>query len=153
MGMLQPTIVTWILIAFGALFIFLPMAYAELLMALRPRSRQAKDIIIGKGEEWRNETHFRMSHGAAWADLAIWLPLLVAGTLGVMLAQAWGYALWAASGAISVYINIILWFSERDYVYPTKGPLMYYTVFWGFFVYWGLAVVVYAVLRLAGLVF
>jgi hypothetical protein len=150
--MFQPTIVTWILIAAGAVFIFLPMAYAEILMALRPQSRQAKDIIIGKGEDWRNQTHFAMSHGVAWADLLLWLPLLIAGTVGVILAQAWGYALWAASGAISVYISVILWFSEREFAYSSQGPLLYYTLYWGIFVYWGLAVVVYAVLRLAGLI-
>lgn len=148
--MLQPTIITWVLVIFGALLILLPMLYAQVLMALRPQSRQAKDLIIGKGDDWRDKTHFRLSWGVAWADLAVWLPLLAAGSTGVLLGQAWGYALWAASGAISVYISIILWFSEREYVYPAYGPLAYYTVYWGFFVYWGIAALVYAALRLGG---
>jgi hypothetical protein len=147
--MLTPTIITWLLVIFGALLIFLPMLYAELLMALRPHSQRTKDLLIGKGEDWRDRTHLRMSLGAAWADLIVWLPLLAVGSIGVLLGQVWGYALWAAAGAISVYINVILWFSEREYVYPAVGPLVYYTYYWGFFVYWGLAVVVYAVLRLA----
>lgn len=148
--MLEPTLITWILIIFGLVFIFLPMLYVQLQMVLRPNSRKTRDIIIGKGEDWRDKTHFRMSYGDGWADLMIWLPLLAAGSIGVILGQVWGYALWAASGAISVYVNIILWFSEREYVYPACGPLVYYTYFWGFFVYWGVAVVVYTVLRLAG---
>jgi hypothetical protein len=148
--MLEPTLITWILIIFGLVFIFLPMLYVQLQMVLRPNSRKTRDIIIGKGEDWRDKTHFRMSYGDGWADLIIWLPLLAAGSIGVILGQVWGYALWAASGAISVYVNIILWFSEREYVYPACGPLVYYTYFWGFFVYWGVAVVVYTVLRLAG---
>jgi hypothetical protein len=151
--MLQPTAVTWILVIFGAVFVFLLLLVAQLMVVLRPRSQATKDIIIGKGEDWRNETHFRMSVGAAWADLLIWFPVLLAGSVGVLMGQAWGYALWAASGAISVYINIILWFSERKYVYPAHGPLLYYTIYWGFFVYWGIAVIVYAVLRLAGVAF
>ena len=149
--MLKPTLITWILVVFGAVFIFVPMLYAQLLMVLRPRSQKTKDLIIGKGEDWRDKTHFRMSYGAAWADLIVWLPLLAAGSIGVLLGQAWGYALWTVSGAVSVYINVILWFSEREYVYPASGPLVYYTYFWGFFVYWGVAVVVYAVLRLASM--
>ncbi|MCD4767025.1 MAG: hypothetical protein K8R06_06215 [Methanosarcinales archaeon] len=148
--MLEPTLTTWILIIFGLVFIFLPMLCVQLRMVLRPNNRKTRDIIIGKGEDWRDKTHFRMSLGAGWADLMIWLPLLAAGSVGVILGQVWGYALWAASGAISVYVNIILWFSEREYVYPACGPLVYYTYFWGFFVYWGVAVVVYTVLRLAG---
>lgn len=146
--MLEPTILTWVLIAFGAL-IFLLMLYAQLLMAANPHSRKTKDVIIGKGEDWRDKSHLRNALGQAWADFLIWLPLLVAGTVGVILGHPWGYALWAASGAISVYISIVFWFSEREYVYPAYGPLAYYTYFWGLFVYWGLAVIIYSVWRLA----
>ena len=148
--MLEPTFITWILIIFGLVFIFLPILYAQFQMVLKPHSQKTRDIIIGKGENWRDKTHFRMSYGTGWADFIIWLPLLAAGSVGVILGQVWGYALWAAAGAISVYINIILWFSEREYVYPACGPLAYYTYFWGFFVYWGVAVVVYSVMRLTG---
>lgn len=42
--MLQPTLITWILVIFGALFIFLPTLYAQLLMELRPHSQEAKDF-------------------------------------------------------------------------------------------------------------
>jgi hypothetical protein len=149
--MLEPTLITWILVVFGIVFIFLLILYGQLLMALRPHSQKTKDLIIGKGEDWRDKTHMRMSLGIAWADLIVWLPLLAAGSVGVLAGQAWGYALWMASGAISVYINVILWFSEREYVYPTCGPLAYYTYFWGFFVYWGVAVVAHAAWRLANL--
>ena len=151
--MIEPTAITWILVIFGALLIFIPMLYAQLLMALRPHSQKTKDLIIGREEDWRDKTHLRMSLGAAWADLIVWLPLLAAGSIGVLLGQVWGYALWAAAGAISVYISIILWFSEREYVYPAYGPLVYYTYFWGFFVYWGVVVGVYALLRLADVTF
>ena len=66
--MIQPTVVTWVLVIFGAVFIFLLLLYAQLLMVLRPRSQAAQDLLIGKGEAWRDKTHFRMSLGSAWAD-------------------------------------------------------------------------------------
>ena len=106
--MLQPTIITWILIVFGIVFIFLPMVYVQFLVVLRPHHRKAKDIVIGKGQDYRYKTHFRMTYGIAWADLIIWLPLLFAGSAGVISGQAWGYALWAASGGISVYISLAM---------------------------------------------
>ena len=56
--MLEPTLITWILIIFGLVFIFLPMLYVQLQMVLRPNSRKTRDIIIGKGEDWRDKTHF-----------------------------------------------------------------------------------------------
>jgi hypothetical protein len=147
-SMLEPTLITWILVVFGIVFILLPMLYVQLMVVLRPQSQRTKDIVIGKGEEYRDKTHFRMSYGMAWADLLFWLPFLLAGSIGVLTGEVWGYILWAISGAISVYINIQLWFSEREYVYPKTGFLAYYTYYWGFFIYWGLATLVYSLYRL-----
>lgn len=149
---LQPTIITCILIIFGFL-IYLPVFYGQIMLLARPHSQATKDVVIGKGEEWRDKTHFRSSYGFAWADLIFFLPLLVIGSAGVIMSQVWGYALWMAAAAIAVDVNIVLWFSEKEYVYPVWGPLAYYTFFWGFFVYWGLISVVYAVLRLSGMNF
>ena len=150
--MLEPTFVTWILVVFGAL-IYLLVLYAQVLLVTSPHSQKTKDLVIGKGEDWRDKSHFRSSYGIAWADLIFQLPLLAVGSVGVILGQAWGYVLWAAMAAIAVWISIVLWFSEREYVYPAWGPLAYYTIVWGFFVYWGVAVIVYTVLRLAGVAF
>lgn len=146
--MIGPTLFTWIAVIFGIVFIVLPVMYAQFLVVLNPQNQKTKDIIIGKNQDYRDKTHLKMTIGLAWADLIFWLPLLLAGSVGVLLGQPWGYILWAASGAISVYVSIKLWFSEREYVYPTAGPLVYYTYLWGFFVYWGIVVVVYSMFRL-----
>ena len=150
--MLESTLITWVLIVFGVL-IYLLVLYAQILVAMRPHSQKTKDIAIGKGEDWRDKSHFRSSYGMAWADLMFKMPLMAVGIIGVILGQAWGYVLRAAVAAIAVYINIVLWFSEREYVYPAWGPLAYFTIVWGFFVYWGVAVIAYSVLRLAGISF
>ncbi|MBU2548018.1 MAG: hypothetical protein KKB20_06400 [Proteobacteria bacterium] len=145
--MLEPTIVTWVLIAIGLLE-FLVLLAGQTMMVLNPQSQKTKDFLIGKGEDWRDRTHVRTALGMAWADLLLFLPLILAGSIGAARGTLWGYALWAASGAISAYISVILWFSEREYVYPQCGPLVYYTIYWGLFLYWGIAVLIYAVLRL-----
>ena len=146
---MKPTKITWILVVFGILLILIPMIYVQALMVSQPQSQRTKDILIGQGEEWRNETHFRTAYGYAWADIVVWFPLLIAGSIGVLKGKRWGYALWLAGGSISLYINIVLWFSEREYVLPSQGPLVYYTYYWGFFVYWGIAVILYSVYRLS----
>jgi len=148
---LEPTIFTWILVCFGMLFIFLPMLYIQILTAVNPHSQKTKDIIIGKNEDFRDKTHLRMSLGLAWSDLLIWLPILLIGSIGVLLGTVWGYLLWSASGILSVYINIHLWVAEKEYVYPSAGWLKYYTYFWGFFIYWGLLTAVYSIVRLVNL--
>ena len=120
------------------------------MLAVRPQSQRTKNIVIGKGENWRDRTHFRSSYGIAWADILCQFPLMAAGSIGTLLGLAWGYILWAAVAAIAVWGSIVLWFSEREYVYPAWGAFAYYTFVWGFFVYWGLAVLVYAMIRIVG---
>ena len=150
--MLQPTLITWILIVFGIITI-LPLVYAQLIMLRQPCGQNAKDILIGKGEDWRDKTHFKSAYGLAWADWIFFMPVFVAGIIGVLFGQVWGYALFAVAGAISLYINVFLWFFEREYVYPAVGPLAYYTYIWGNFIYWGVAAFTYSLLRLNSITF
>ena len=149
---MQPTIVTWILIIFGGITMT-PLLLAQTIMLVKPNSQLAKDILIAKGEDWRDKTHFGTALGFALADWVLVVPLLVSGSIGVILGYAWGYVLWGSAGAISLYINIVLWFMEKEYVYPSRGALAYYTYYWGFFVYWGALALAYSALRLSGIVF
>ncbi len=109
------------------------------------RGRNRKHVDINSANNYVRTTQTSTGH---WVII---IPLLVAGTIGVILGSAWGYALWTTIGVFSIYINTVLWFSEKEYVYPKCGPLMYYTFFWGFYVYWGIAVTIYSLLRLQGL--
>lgn len=147
---LQPTLLTWVLVIVGFL-IYIPVFYGQIMLLARPYSQKTRDIVIGKGEDWRDRTHFRSSYGFAWADIFFFLPLLVIGSVGVILGQVWGYIIWSAVAAIAVNVSIVLYFSEKEYVYPVWGPLAYYTFYWGFFVYWGMITIIYIVSRFLGL--
>ena len=52
--MIRPTLVTWIIAIFG-LFTFLPLMAAQLLMLFKPNGQKTKDLLIGKGEDWRDK--------------------------------------------------------------------------------------------------
>ncbi len=147
---MQTTVITWALIAFGAITL-LPLVAAQLSILIRPDSRKTTDLLVGKGEHWRDTTHFRMAVGSAWADWLLFVPMFLAGIVGIVLGRPWGYVLFGAAGACSLYINVILWFTEKEYVYPSRGPLRYFTYYWGFFVYWGALAVAYSILRIAGI--
>lgn len=150
--MFTPTITTWIIIIFGFITCA-PLLVAQSVILLQPNGQKAKDILIGKGEDWRDKTHFKSAYAFALADWFIFLPAFVAGIIGVLLGEIWGYVLFAVAGAISLYINIFLLFFEREYVYPAVGPLAYYTYVWGNFIYWGAATLVYSLLRLNHITF
>ena len=147
---MEPTIVTWALVIFGVVTL-IPLFVAQLAMLTRPDSQETRNLLIGRGEDWRDKTHFRLSLGGAWADWLFFTPLFVAGSIGVLLGQVWGYVLFGAAGACSLYISIILYFTEKEYVYPTRGPLRYFTYYWGFFVYWGILTLAYTLVRVAGI--
>ncbi len=143
----QTTIVAWILAVFGAIT-FLPLLAAQLLLILQPNSQKSKDLIIGKGKDWRNKTHFKYSLAFAWADWLIIFPLFIAGTLGVLSGHLLGYIAWIALGFISIYFSIIFWVLEKDYSLPDVGKFAYFTYFWGFFLYWGIAAILYSILQI-----
>lgn len=140
---MKPTIYTWILAIFGVIT-FLPLITAQFIMLLKPNSRQAKDLIIAKGKEWRDQTHYRSALAFAWADILVILPLLILSLIGVFSGQLWGYTIWLALGILSIYFSILFWVLEKSYTYSAVGWLAYYTYFWGFFLYWGVGAVLYS---------
>ena len=147
--MYQPTVITWVLIIFG-LLTCLPLLFVQLVMLKEPEGKKAKEYLVGKDEKWRDKTHFKSQYGLAFADWFIFFPLFIFGIIGMLISSYWGYLLFAVAGAIQLYINVVLWFLEKEYVYPTRGPLKYYTYYWGNFIYWGVASLVYGIYRLNG---
>ena len=145
--MMQPTYLTWTLVIVGWL-LYVPLLFGQALVLMNPHSQRTRDIAIGKGEQWRDKTHFKGACAGAWADALIQFPVLIAGSVGVLLGHMWGYVLWFGVALIAVYVSIHLWVSEREYVYPAWGPWAYYTFYWGGYLYWGVAVMVYVLWRL-----
>lgn len=145
--MIKPTLYTWIIVVFGAIT-FLPLMGAQLLMLLKPHSKKTKDLIIGKGENWRDKTHYKSALAFAWADWLVIFPLFIFGTIGVFIGQLWGYILWLVLGILSIYFSILFWVLEKEYTFQSYGPLAYYTYFWGFFLYWGIAAVVCSIVQM-----
>lgn len=149
---MDPTLVTWLLVIWGVVTLG-PLVVAQSAMLVSPHGARTKEWLIGRHENWRDATHARFAQGAAWADWLVVVPLLTVGSVGALLGEAWGYVLFGTAGAISLYINVILWFMEKEYVYPSRGPVRYFTYYWGFFVYWGAAALVYSALRVGGVEF
>ena len=148
--MYEPTLFTWILIAFG-IVTCVPLLAAQVIILVNPRGKRAREILIGKDEEWRNETHFKSAYGLAWADWIIFVPIFIGGIIGIIFCEQWGYLLFSIAGAIQLYVNTFLFFLEKEYVYPKLGTLKYYSYYWGNFMYWGFAALLYGILRIIGL--
>lgn len=146
--MIQTTYVTWMIALFGAIT-FLPLFAAQLLMIVKPHSQKTKDLIIGKGEDWRDESHFRSALSFAWADLLLVLPLLIISAICVFNGQLWGYIIWVSLGILSIYFSIIFWVLEKKYTLKSVGWMAYFTYIWGFFLYWGIAVIIHSIIQMS----
>jgi hypothetical protein len=146
--MIEPTIITWLFAAFGAIT-FLPLLGAQTFMILKPHSQITKDMLIGKEKDWRDKTHFKSALAFAWADLLVLFPLFIFGTIGVLLGYYWGHIAWLVSGTLSIYFSVVFWILEKEFTYPSVGWLAYYTYYWGFFLYWGIGAVVYSILQIS----
>ena len=145
--MTKPTLITWGIGIFGVIT-FLPLLVAQLIMLLKPHGKRSRDLLIGKGEDWRDKTHFKSALAFAWADWLLFFPLLISGYFGVFMGQFWGYVIWITIGFISIYFSIVFWIMEKEYTYPSCGWLSYYTYYWGFFLYWGVVAIIYSVIHL-----
>lgn len=146
--MIESTLFTWIIAIFGVIT-FAPLFVAQLLVILKPDIQKTKDLIIGKDEDWRDETHFRSALSFAWADLIIILPLYILGTIWVFNGLLWGYIIWISLGILSIYFSIVFWVLEKKYAYKSVGGLAYFTYVWGFFLYWGIAVIVHSIFQMS----
>jgi len=120
---------------------------------MNPHGKKAKELMIGKGEEWRDQTHFKSAVAGSRVDWLIFMPLFAAGVIGMLTGRVWGYAIFGASAAIQLYINVYLFVLEKEYVYPAVGPWAYFTYVWGNFIYWSTLTIIYVVLRLNGITF
>lgn len=145
--MIDLTYTTWIIAIFG-IITFVPLFVAQLFMLFKPHSQATKDLIIGKGEVWRDMSHFKSALAFAWADWLIIFPLLVLSYAGVFMGEMWGYLLWLALGILSIYFSIVFWVAEKEYVFPSCGWIAYYTYIWGFFLYWGIVAIIYSIIQL-----
>ena len=147
--MIIPNVWTWIIAMSGTIF-FVILLIVQMMMLTHPNSQKVADLLIGKGGSWHDETHFRSAVGFARADWMIIAPLLIAGDVLVLLGSAWGYILWIALGAVSLYFSVLCWVIEKKYTYPKAGPFAYYTYYWGVYCYWGIAILIYSIIKLNG---
>ena len=137
----------WIIIGF-AVITFFPLLVAQVMVLFDPDNKKTKNVIIGKGGEWRDSTHRKTALAFAFADCLLLMPFLVAGSIAVINNQLWGYIIWCALGAVSVYFSILFWVLEREYTYPVCGPVAYNTYYWGFYLYWGIGATVYSIVKI-----
>jgi hypothetical protein len=143
----ETTLLTWI-VAIGGLLLMGLLASLQLVAVLRPRAEWTIKNVYGSSPADTDPTaYFAYNQGWAWADPFFWAPLQIAGSIGMLLGERWGYLL-ALVGSVPFWytaIPIFIW--DRDMGFR-ENTFVYWVIVWGMFPAYGILEGVYTFVRL-----
>lgn len=144
---MEVTALTWIVAILGLLIMGI-LASLQFVAVLRPRTEWTIENVYGGTPEGTDPTaYFAFNQGYAWADSFLWAPLQIAGSIGMLLGQRWGFLLALAAAVPYVYTAIPIFIWDRDMGFR-ENTLFYWLIVWGMFPAYGVLEGVYAFVRL-----
>ena len=141
------TPVTWIVAVLGLVIIGL-LGALQLVAVLRPRDPWTVENVYGGSPDDTDPTaYFAFNQGFAWADVFVWAPLQVAGSIGMLLGERWGFLLALAASVPFWYAAFPMFVWDRDLGFRQR-TFTYWVFVWGMFPAYGLLESVYTFVRL-----
>jgi hypothetical protein len=143
---MQVTALTWIM-AVGALLLIVLLGGFQIVALLRLRSEWViTNVYGGSLEDTDPRAYFAFNQGYAWADPLFWAPLQIAGSIGMVRGQRWGFLLALMASVPFWYSAIPLFIWDRDMGFR-QNTLSYWVV-WGMFPAFGVIAGTYCLARL-----
>ena len=144
---MEVTALTWI-VALGGLAIMALLGSLQLVAVLRPRTEWTIENVYGGSPENTDPTaYFAVNQGMAWSDVFFWAPLQIAGSIGMLLGERWGFLLGLAASVPYVYTAVTIFIWDRDMGFR-QNTVTYWVVVWGMFPAFGLLEGIYTFVRL-----
>ena len=144
---MEVTALTWIVAIVGLVLIGL-LAALQLVAVVRPRSEWTiKNVYGGSPEATDPKAYYAFNQGYAWADPFFWAPLQIAGSIGMLLGQRWGFLLALAASVPFWYTAIPIFIWDRDLGFRLN-TFTYWVFVWGMFPVFGVLEGVYCFVRL-----
>ena len=144
---MEVTVWTWG-VAVAGLVVMGLLGTLQLVAVLRPRAEWTiENVYGGRPDATDPEAYFAFNQGYAWADTFFWAPLQIAGSVGKLLGQRWGFLLALAASVPFWYsaINIFVW--DRDLGFR-KSSFTYWVITWDMWPVFGVLSGVYCFVRL-----
>lgn len=141
------TLATWVVAVAGLLLMAL-LGGLQLVAVVSPRSEWTIENVYGGDPAGTDpRAYFAFNQGYAWADAPFWAPLQIAGSIGMLLGQRWGFllALMASVPFWYTAIPIFIWDRDMGFRSNTFG---YWVVIWGIWPAFGIVAGVYCFIRL-----
>ena len=141
------TALTWI-VAVGGLLLICLLGGLELVAVLKPRDAWTIENVYGGTPDATDPTaYFAFNQGMAWADVFFWAPFQIAGSIGMLMGEQWGFLLALIASVPFWYTAIPIFIWDRDLAFR-ESTAMYWVVVWGMFPAFGVVEGVYCFLRL-----
>ncbi len=141
------TVWTWI-VAIGGLVLIALLAALQLIALLRPRDEWTISNVYG-GDPAATDpaAYFAFNQGLAWADVLLWAPLQIAGSLGMLLGERWGFLLALLASVPFWYTAVLFYVWDRDLGFRQR-TVTYWALVWAMWPVFGLVESSYCFVRL-----
>ena len=144
---MQVTSLTLAVAVVGLLMISLLMALQAIAL-LRPRSQWTIDNVYGGSPDSTDpRAYFAFNRGYAVADTLFWGPLQIAGSLGMLMGERWGFLLALLASVPFWYSAIPVFIWDRDLGFR-QNTFTYWVFVWGMFPAFGVIETAYCFVRL-----
>ena len=141
------TPLTWVVAGLGFVIIAL-LGSLQFVAVVRPRaSWTIENVYGGSPDDTDPKAYFAFNQGYAWADPFFWAPLQIAGSIGMVLGQRWGFLLALMASVPFWYTAIPIFIWDRDMGFR-ENTFMYWVIVWGMFPAYGVVAGVYCLVRL-----
>ena len=138
---------TWA-VALGGLILMALLGGLQLVAVAKPRSEWTIDNVYGGDPaDTDPRAYFAFNQGYAWADSLFWAPLQIAGSIGMLLGQRWGFLLALIASVPFWYTAIPIFIWDRDMGFR-RNTVFYWVVVWGMFPAYGIVAGAYILVRL-----
>ena len=144
---MQVTSLTLAVAVVGLLMMSLLMVLQSVAL-LRPRSQWTIDNVYGGSPERTDPiAYFAINRGYALADTFFWGPLQIAGSLGMLMGERWGFLLALVASVPFWYSAIPVFIWDRDLGFR-QNTFSYWVFVWGMFPAFGAIEMTYCFVRL-----
>ena len=141
------TTATWVVAITGLGLIGL-LAGFQAVAVVRPRGAWTIANVYGGSPESTDPTaYFAFNQGFAWADVFFWAPFQIAGSIGMVLGQKWGFLLALAASVPYVYTAIQFFIWDRNLGFR-KNTFSYWVFVWAMWPVFGAVEAIYCFIRL-----
>ena len=135
---------TWAIAITGLVLISL-LAGLQLVAVIRPHSAWTiANVYGGSPTATDRVAYFAFNQGYAWADTFFWAPLQVAGSVGMLYGQRWGFLLALVASVPYWYSAIPIFIWDRDLGFRGSN----WVITWGMFPAYGIVEGLYCMIRL-----